>query len=492
MTMQPEPQPPTIPEAIQIGVSHHQAGRLADAERIYRRVLEADPENREALHLLGLIAHQTGNNELAVQLIGKAILRGPAPFFLNNRAAALQQLGRYSDALADYDAALALKPDYVEALGNRGIVLQKLVRYQEALASYDQALALNPGYADASSNRGDTLQQLGRYDEALAGYGNALAIDPNHANAHFNEAQCRLLLGDFARGWKEYEWRWKAAALAAERHDFREPLWLGNENIAGKTIYLHAEQGLGDTMQFVRYAEAVARKGANVILGVQPSLKSLLTGVRGAHQVLSDGDRLPAFDFHCPLLSLPLAFDTRLETVPASIPYLHASAAGIQKWEARLGPRQLPRVGIVWSGRPSHLHDRLRSIALAELTGLAPAGIQLVSLQNEVRLEDAKLLSANPQVVHFGAELADFSDTAPLASLMDLVISVDTSVAHLAGAMGRPVWILLPFAPDFRWMLGRDDSPWYPTARLFRQRAIGDWGSVIDRVRRELARYQFG
>jgi tetratricopeptide (TPR) repeat protein len=488
--MQSDPQQQTIPQAIQIAVEHHQAGRLADAESIYWRVLEVDPENRDALHLLGLIAHQTGNYELAVQLIGRAILRGPDPHFLNNRAAALQLLGRYDEALADYDTAIALKPDYVEALGNRGIVLQKLARFQEALASYDQALAINPGYVDALSNRGDTLQQLGRYDEALASYAKALAINPDHANAHFNAGQCRLLLGDFAHGWKDYEWRWKTDALAAERTDF-VARWLGGENIAGKTIYLHAEQGLGDTIQFVRYAQAVAQKGATVILGVQPSLKSLLSSVEGAHQVLSDGDRLPAFDFHCPLLSLPLALDTRLESVPATIPYVHVNVAAIQKWETKLGSKQSARVGIVWSGRPSHLQDRLRSIALARMVELAPPNVQLVSLQNEVRPEDEKVLSANPQIVHFGAELADFSDTAALVSLMDLVISVDTSVAHLAGAMGRPVWILLPFAPDWRWMLGREDSPWYPTARLFRQPAIGDWDSVFDRLRQELGRYRF-
>jgi tetratricopeptide (TPR) repeat protein len=489
--MQSEPQQLTIPEAIGIGLEHHQSGRLADAERIYRRVLEVDPDNREALHLLGLIAHQVGNSALAVQLIGRAILRGPDPYFLNNRGAALQKLGRYSDALADYDAALALKPGYVEALGNRGIVLQKLTRFQEALSSHEQALATNPGYADAWSNRGDTLLQLGRYDEALASYANALAIDPHHANAHFNAGQCRLLLGDFARGWKEYEWRWKTEALAPGKVEFAQPLWLGSENLAGKTIYVHAEQGFGDTIQFVRYAEALAGKGATVVLGVQPSLKSLLSGVAGAHQVLSDGERLPAFDFHCPLLSLPLAFDTRLETIPAAIPYLRASTAALHKWQAKLGPKQSPRVGIVWSGRPSHLHDHLRSIALARLAGLAPPGVALVSLQNALRPEDANALSANPHIVHFGAELEDFSDTAALVSLMDLVISVDTSVAHLAGAMGRPVWILLPFAPDWRWMVGREDSPWYPTARLFRQPAIGDWDSVIDRVRLALGRYQF-
>lgn len=485
--MQTEPHKLAIPEAIRIALEHHQAGRLADAERIYRRVLEIDPNHPEALHLIGLVAHQTGRHGIAVQLIDRAILHGPAdPVVLNNRGAALQPLGRYEEALASYDQALSIKPDYVEALGNRGIVLQKLTRYQEAIATYDKALAINPRYIDALSNRADALLQLGRYDEALDGYDKALSIKADFPNAHFNKGQCRLLLGDFPGGWVEFEWRWKTDSFAAARRNFLKPLWLGKESIADKTIYLHAEQGFGDTIQFVRYTQAVARKGAKVILAVQPSLKTLLSGVAGAHTVLSEGDRLPDFDFHCPLLSLPLAFKTRLETVPATIPYLKPAEAAVAKWQRRLGPKESPTIGIAWSGRPSHLHDHLRSIALVRMTEIAPPGIRLVSLQNEVRPADEKDMSATKNIVHFGSELEDFSDTAALVSLMDLVISVDTAVAHLAGALGKPVWILLPYAPDWRWLVNRADSPWYPTADLFRQPEIGDWDSVLERVAHRL------
>jgi tetratricopeptide (TPR) repeat protein len=539
-----------------IGLEHHQAGRLADAERIYQQVLEVDPNNLDALHLLGVIAHQVGKNEISVQLIEKALRHNPSnPYFLSNRGNALQALKRYDEALASYDKALTITPDYADALSNRGNALQGLKRFEEALVSYDKALAINPDFAEALSNRGNVLQvfkryqealacydralaikpdhvdvlinrgttlkvlnryeealasydralsinpdsaealgnrglalqELKRFEEALASYRRALAIEPDYAPAHWNESLCRLLTGDLERGWEKYEWRWKCDPVLRATRDFSQPLWLGREDITGKTILLHAEQGLGDTIQFSRYARAVAEKRAKVILEVQPALRSLLSEIPGAYKVLSRGEPLPEFDFHCPLLSLPLAFNTRLETIPAAIPYLVAKAAVVKSWEKRLGKRNVPRVGIVWSGLSANVNDRKRSIALSRLAALAGAGVKLVSLQNEVRSEDEKALAANRQILHFGSQLEDFSDTAALVSLMDLVVSVDTSVAHLAGALGKPVWILLPFAPDWRWLVDREDSPWYPTARLFRQPRIGDWDSVIDKVKQELS-----
>ncbi len=322
----------------------------------------------------------------------------------------------------------------------------------------------------------------------MASYRKALTIEPDYAPAHWNESLCRLLIGDFERGWKKYEWRWKCDQDLLATRNFSQPLWLGREDLTGKTILLHAEQGLGDTIQFARYAQAVAQKCAKVILEVQPSLRSLLSEISGAYKVLSRGEPLPEFDFHCPLLSLPLAFNTRLETIPATIPYLGARAAVVKRWEDNLGKRDVPRVGIVWSGLSTNVNDHNRSIALSRLAALAGPSVKLVSLQNEVRAEDEKALAANKQILHFGSELEDFSDTAALVSLMDLVVSVDTSVAHLAGALGKPVWILLPFAPDWRWLVDREDSPWYPTARLFRQPKIGDWDSVIDKVKQDLSK----
>ena len=591
LLVQSEHQSATIAQQIQLGLNHHQLGRLPEAERFYQRALQIDPTNFEAIHLLGVIAHQVGRNEVAVQLIAKALSIKPDRIeALSDYGNALQELKRYDEALASYDQALALKPDYVDALNNRGNALQELERYDEALASYDQALsirpdfakassnrgialyklkrydealascnqtlsikpdhaetlsnrgntlqalkryeealacyervlAIQPKYAEASYNRGNALQQLKRYEEALASYDQALAIKPDYAealsdrgltlrnlkrhdealtsydqalslkpdyaDAHWNEGLCRLLIGDFERGWEKYEWRWKIDALNIARRNFSQPLWLGNEGIAGKTILLHAEQGFGDTIQFARYAQAVAEKGARVILEVQPTLRPLLSDICGPYQVLSQGEPLPGFDFHCPLLSLPLAFNTRLESIPCLIPYLSARAPAVKKWKEKLGQNDAhgPRVGFVWSGNPAHKNDHNRSIALSRLVALGDLGVMPVSLQNAVRPEDERVLAANKHILHFGSELKDFSDTAALVSLMDLVISVDTSVAHLAGALGKPVWILLPFAPDWRWLVDREDSPWYPSARLFRQPTIGDWDSVIDAVRQQL------
>jgi len=519
--MQPEQKNVTVPEAMRIGLEHQQAGRLAEAERIYRQVLQLNPNQPDALNLLALIAHNANNNEIALELIGRAVLTNPAnPYFLNNlgevqrglsrpqeavasfdqalrlkpdlaealsnRGGALQELGRHAEAVTSYDCALAVKPGFAEAFNNRGNALQFLGRYDEAVADYDQALSVRRGYAEALSNRGNSLLQLKRYDDALASYDQALAINPDYATVHWNQSLCRLTQGDFARGWEQYEWRWKCSAFRFSAHEYSRPLWLGKENISGKTILLHAEQGLGDTIQFARYAQTVEQAGATAILEVQPALKSLLSGIAGAHAVVGEGDALPAHDYHCPLLSLPLAFNARLETIPPAIPYLRPSTAAVNKWKSRLGRRHLPRVGIVGSGSLTHPNDRNRSIELGRLAALAGLGVQLISLQREVRPAEASVLAANDQVAYFGAELQDFSDTSALVSLMDVVISVDTAVAHLAGAMGKPVWILLPFAADWRWLVDRDDSPWYPTARLFRQPRIADWDSVIGRVRQQL------
>jgi tetratricopeptide (TPR) repeat protein len=443
----------TIQATMGIALDHHRAGRLLEAETICRQVMQVDPDHPDALHMLGVIAHQARMNELAVELIGKAVRHRPSnPDFLHNLGSAYRELRQLDEALACYDKALAIRPGFIETLNNRGNVLQDLKRYPEALASYEKAVTINP----------------------------------NYAVAHLNIGTCRLLTGDFVRGLPEYEWRWQSEFLLSGRRDFSQPLWLGKESIAGKTILLHAEQGLGDAIQFARYVQAVAREGAKAILEIQPSLKALLSGVAGVHQVVSRGEPLPDFDFHCPLLSLPLAFGTRPETIPATIPYLHASAAKVRRWEERLGRGNVLNVGIAWSGRPEHPNDRNRSMALSKFAALENPDIRLVSLQKEVHPADAKVLEANGGIRHFGPELEDFSDTAALVSLMDLVISVDTSVAHLAGALGKPVWILLPSAPDWRWLTDREDSAWYPTVRLFRQPAPGDWESVIGRVKYEL------
>jgi tetratricopeptide (TPR) repeat protein len=376
-----------------------------------------------------------------------------------------------------------LRPEHAEALLNRGATLHELKRFDEALASYDRALMLWPDYAEALSNRGWTLHELKRFDEALASYDRALTLRPDYAEAHFNEACCRLLIGDFDRGWEKNEWRWETGQARNTKRNFAQPQWIGSADITDKTILLHAEQGFGDTIQFCRYVPLVAQRAARVIVEVQRPLHGLMCTLSGATQIVSRGDPLPDFDMHCPLFSLPLAFGTRLETIPSRVPYLTPSEAHLEKWKRRLPASGGARVGISWAGNPKFRTDFNRSIGLRLLLPLlAQTGVQFFGLQKDLREGDREILRQKPQIAHLGEEIESFDDTAAIISLMDLVISSDTSIVHLAGALGKPIWILLQLVPDWRWLLDREDSPWYPTARLFRQNETREWNDVIARV----------
>lgn len=404
----------------------------------------------------------------------------------SNRGNTLKELKRFSEALASCDRALALRPDFATAELNRANVLHELKLFEEALAGYDRASGLRPDYVEALTNRGVTLHDLKRFDEALGSYDRAIAVQPDYAEAHYREAFCRLLIGDFQRGWPKQEWRWKSNQLSDVKRSFSQPLWLGSSDIAGQTILLHAEQGFGDTIQFCRYAPLVAERAGRVILEVQSALHALMCDLPGIAQIVSRGEKLPEFDVHCPLLSLPLA----LGTIPSKTPYLRPSHSAALSWNERLGSAARPRIGLAWSGSPTHKNDHNRSIALGSLL-LSLAGIDatLVSLQRDVRTVDAAVLHRRTDILHFGDELKNFSDTAALISNLDLVISVDTGVAHLAGALAKPVWVLLPFIPDWRWRLDCEDSQWYPTARLFRQDATRTWDGAIERIQVALRDY---
>lgn len=327
-----------------------------------------------------------------------------------------------------------------------------------------------------------------RFDEALASYEKALAIQPDFADAHFCESDLWLLIGDFARGWPKYEWRWNSTLFPSAARHFALPPWLGTEPLDGKTILLHSEQGLGDTIQFCRYVPLVAKRGARIILEVEKSLVGLMRNLSGVAEVIAKGEPLPSFELHCPLASLPLAFATRLETIPADVPYLSIPLPCSERWQRKLAQISGLRVGISWAGNPNFRNDHNRSIGLQSLSPLlSHPTAQFVSLQKDLRVGDLELLQNHPQVIHLGAEIGSFVDTAAIISMLDLVISSDTSVVHLAGALGSPIWTLLPHAPDWRWLLDRDDSPWYPTMRLFRQPVPGDWRSVIAAVRAALS-----
>ena len=476
-------------DALQLlGLLNLQRRRLAEALQFLSKALKVNSTSAEALSNLGLALHAMARFEEAVGCYRNALLIAPFhPEILYNLGNSCLELGRLDEALANYDKALAKNASHAGALVNRGNALVRLNRHVEAISSYDTALALLPGHPQILTNRGHALRRLDRPVEALLDFEAALAKGPEFPEAHFEAGMTRLTLGEFEAGWKEYEWRWKTGTFADKRREFCQPLWLGDTSVCGKTVLLHAEQGFGDTIQFIRYASLLVERGAKVICEVQGELRSLLSQLDGL-EVVAEGEALPCFDMHCPLLSLPFAFRTTLETIPADVPYLKAPADRIAFWRHRL-PQDRPRVGFVWSGSTSHKNDANRSIPLARLAALLrDLPFRCFSLQNELRDADRETLRDLSNLVHFDGELADFADTAAVISLLDVVVSVDTAVAHLAGALGKPVIILLPHAADFRWMRERGDSPWYPTAKLLRQAAFGDWDSVIVRLGGELRR----
>lgn len=508
-----------------LAVVQSRRGLHTYAQANFARALAVRPDHADAHRNRGISLEILKRYDEALASFDRALaLRPDDARVHNNRGNVLKELKRFEEALASYDRALALRPDYAEACNNRGAVLDELRRFEEALECYDRALELRPDYAEAYNNRGIALTALKRFDEAMASIARALAIRPNYpeahnsrgiayyernqyrealecyqaaielkpdlAQAHFNMAQCQLLLGDFEHGWQENEWRWEIAQAGGVKRRFVQPQWSGTEEIAGKTILLHAEQGFGDTLQFYRYARLVAACGARVILEVQRPLKRLLSGDAGVHLVLARGEPLPHFDLHCPLLSVPRAFGAQPATIPPMSAPLRVPRQSMQIWQSRLGPQVKPRIGIAWCGRPSHKNDHNRSIALQTLLGSFALPVELISLQKDVNAADEVFLRAkSSSVAHFGPVLTDFMETAALAALMDLVVTVDTSVAHLAAALGRPTWILLPSPPDCRWMLDREDSPWYPSVRLFRQNQAGDWGVVIANVAAALSEF---
>jgi tetratricopeptide (TPR) repeat protein len=585
---------------LEAGLRHQRAGQLAQAKAVYIQVLKVNPSQADALHLLGLIAHQVGQDRIALETIGRAIEIEPGialfrsslgntlkslgrlaealdayatairckPDFAEahyNLGTVLAALGRHDDAAAAYRSAIDLNPDFAdahynlgiillqrgepdaaaaacrhaircapkhaEAYGNLGKALQELDRPDEALAAYDAAISIKPHYAEAHSNRGNILKACGRLDEAAAAHNTAIRFKPDFAEAHYNlgntlKAQARsgeaihayhhairlrpdfaeahvnlgmerLLSGDFPRGWEDYEWRLRGTGHPLQPRAFSKPQWRG-EALGGRTILLHAEQGLGDTIQFCRYVPLVAARGGCVVLELPRPLLRLLSGLPGVARLIAAGSPLPAFDVQCSLMSLPLAFRTDIDTIPADVPYLSAKPDRIAFWRNWLGDKTRLRVGLVWSGglRPDQpelqaVNER-RNIPLQVIGQLNRGDIDFVSLQKgepaeseliamrDVIWPDGNLTDAAP-------EIGDFDDTAGLIEMLDLLISVDTSTAHLAAAMGKPVWLLNRFDSCWRWLEHREDSPWYPTLRLFRQTTPGDWQGVMRRVEAALA-----
>jgi tetratricopeptide (TPR) repeat protein len=494
-------------------------GRLAEALQSYTVALGIQPGHRDTLHNRAVVHLLLGQHAEAIRDYDELLVRGDhAPDLIGRgialvglgryeealvpleraialspgdsmahtqRGVALQRLGRHAEALASFDIALAIEPALPEVLNNRGVALFDLDRPQEAVTSFERALALRGAPADTYTNMGMALRALGRYREALESFARTLARKPDDSKATFASAFVHLALGDFKQGWPLYEVRLRDPELGTAPRTFAAPRWERREELAGKRLLVYADQGLGDVIQFCRYLPSLAQRGARVIFEVMPSLKALLRSLDGV-QLMSRGEPVPPVDYYCPLLSLPLALDTDQGTIPHGVPYLAAEPARVAKWKARLAELPGLRVGMAWQGNPTVerlVLARGRSMPLEALAALAAVpGVSLVSLQKGPGAEQLAGCSFGARVVDLGPDLDRgpdaFLDTAAVMASLDLVISTDTAIAHLAGALARPTWLALSAVPEWRWLLAREDSPWYPTMRLFRQPARGDWRAV--------------
>jgi Flp pilus assembly protein TadD len=478
-----------VEDLVDAGVAHHRAGELAAAERSYREALARSPKHAHALHMLGVIAHQTGRHGDAVRLIREAITIAPAVGNTHrNLSIVLLAVGHHDEALRAAQRAVQLLPADSGAWGDLGNALTASWKLEEALVAYRRAVDLCTTGAQTWSNLGGCLVDLGRLDEAIAAHRRAVAIAPGLAGAHWNLALALLSKGDWA-GWREYEWRWAFEGFSSRRRHFSQPLWRGRQ-IDNQTLLLWAEQGHGDTIQFARFLPLVRQCAgrARLVLECQPRLVELLR--QSLHRditIIAEGDPLIPFDFHCPLMSLPLAVERQTRAVPGNVPYIHADARHLDSWASLLAPRDgRLRVGIAWAGSQTHRHDAWRSIPVEALAPLAT--LESVELHNlQLGADPARLAQSLPGLVDNTALQTDLAQTAALIAQLDLVITVDTSIAHLAGAMNKPTWLLLSYSPDWRWQRRREDSPWYPSFRLFRQSTPGNWAEPVERLRQALS-----
>jgi tetratricopeptide (TPR) repeat protein len=468
-----------------LGNAFREKGLLDDAITYYQKAIELNPSFAKAHCNLGNALREKELLDEAITHCRKAIELNPSfAVAYYNLGSALREKGHLNEAVIHYQKAIELNPSFAKAHCNLGNVLREKGLLHEAVTQYQKALELDPSFDVAYCNLGATLQEKGLLDEAATHYQKAIELNPSSESAHFNLSLILLLSGNFKNGWKGYEWRWKTKDFVKSSRIFSKPVWDGYD-IRGLTVLLECEQGLGDTIQFIRYAALLAQKGATVIVDCQRELAPLIKGVSGVHQIFVQGEELPEYDLYCPLLSLPRIFNTTLESIPSKESYIEADAVLARRWKEKVfSDNSSLKIGLVWAGKPTHKNDRNRSFPLATFSPLA--ALDHISFYSLQKGETAKQVENPPAGIHlidYTEEFCDFADTAAFMENLDLVVSVDTSVVHLAGALGKPVWVLLPFVPDWRWMLDREDSPWYPTMKLFRQPSAGDWESVIYRVR---------
>lgn len=469
-------------------VGLHGQGRLDEAARLYEQVLAANPNFMDARHMLGVVRAQQGRHDEAHALIAPVVAANPRDALaLANFGNVLVALGHREEALVHYDRSLALNPNNPTAWLFRGNMLQLLLRYGEALQSYDRFLSLIPNSADGWNNRATSLQSLGRIEEALESIRRALSLDPAMAEAQLNRGFCHLLLQDFANGLPLLEWR-KRMPEPLEARVYSQPLWDGTQEINGKTLFVYTEQGLGDAIQYYRYVGCAQARGAKVILSVPDHLIALLGNAAPQVELIGWGRVPPAFDFHIPLASIALAVGLRVETIPAADHYLSAEPERAARWKDKLGDHGF-RIGIAWQGNQLIVGSEGKAFAVAALESISSlAGVRLIALQKNAGSEQLTQLPPGMAVERYDFDEGPdaFLDTAAIMKNCDLVITADSAPAHLAGALGVPAWVALKFVPDWRWFLGRGDSPWYPSLRLFRQGAPNDWASVFAAMEADL------
>ena len=470
------------------GVCLAEFDHFADAEPLIRQALVLRPKDPVALNALSACLIALGRPAEAEAAARSALAIFAAyPDALNNLGLALQALGRLDEALSVFETACRRAPDDPDIRLNRANTLKDLDRPAEALAEIDAALVRDPTVARAWYNRGNILQDLLRHAEAVSSYDTAIRLEPEHPGANWNRSLSLLTVGDYERGFEGYEWRWRNPAVHQPMRDFTIPRWTGDSDPKGKTIWVHCEQGYGDAIQFIRYAPLLHRRGARVIVEALPALATLFRSVDGVDAVITQGDPAPGADLHCPLLSLPLALRVTGSPPPSGAPYLSPPDDRQLDWRKRLGPKVLPRIGLCHAGSATHGNDHRRSLPLDRLLAHLPVGADYFLLPTELRRGDEEILRGRPDVTWIGRELADFSDTAAICLELDAIVSVDTSLAHLAGALARPVLVLLPYHPDWRWGLARTDSDWHRTAELFRQTEANAWEPALVRMQARLA-----
>ena len=512
-TASPPFQMTDLPGLLRQAMTLHSQGNMNAARALYRRILGISPNHFDATHLLGVTHAQTGEHDKALELFSKALSIQPghpealfnrgtmyqeqyahddaiadftcvidkAPDHqgaLNNRTVCLEAANRFNEALADSDRLVALDPENAVFWNNRGKLLGAMMDFEAALTCLDKAVGLKPDYVEALNNRAGILAEFHRFDEALADYDRALAIRPDFSDAKLGKGQLLLQKGNYSEGWSLFECRWQQAGRQQAAAEFDTPPWLGDTELAGKTILIHAEQGLGDTVQFCRYVPLLAENGARVIVRAQSPVIDLLSSLDGAARLLGPSDETPEWDLHCPMMSLPLAFGTLIDTVPEHGPYLSVEPDLVSHWANRLGPGSKPRVAIAWRGNPENSYDRRRRIQLSSMVPFLNDGIEWLSLHHDLTDDETSLIEATPQLTRPLDENTDLTDAAAICAVADAVISIDTSLAHIAGATGRPTIVMLPFQPDFRWPVGRAETPWYANLTLLHQGADRDWAPV--------------